>query len=319
MSQNKLYLGIDTSAYKTSIAIIDDVGKVVCDLRKLLDVKKGSRGLRQQEAVFQHLNNLPDLFEKAREIIDYSNIINVVASTRPRNVEGSYMPVFNVSKVQAQIISSLLDVPIINCSHQDGHIGAALLGCNKLAVKDFLLFHISGGTTELLNVHRVKPFEFKVKVIGGTKDISCGQLIDRIGVKMGLEFPSGIELEKLAMDGVIIPEKLPQNIDKTWINYSGAETYFYKLIDKSYKASNIARSVLYVVAKTLSSSVLNAIKDNSGIKSIIFAGGVASNIYIRDLIKEDLSDKLEVYFPDIKYCSDNAVGNAYLGYMRDLY
>ncbi|WDV47937.1 hypothetical protein PV797_09640 [Clostridiaceae bacterium M8S5] len=308
------YLGIDTSAYRTSIALIDDEGSVVCDNRILLDVKKGERGLRQQEAVFKHVNNLPCLFKKISDDIDLTKIRNVVASNSPRKVEGSYMPVFNAGKAQGEIISRTLGIPIYYCSHQEGHIAAALYGCDKLNIRKFLVYHISGGTTELLRVHRTLPYEYSIDIVGGTKDISCGQLVDRTGVKMGLNFPSGIELENLAIKGKLLP-RLPVNVSSTWINYSGAETHLTKAIKDGEDYRDVAKSTLYIVASTLSKSVLNYIK-NQKMNDIVFAGGVSANAYIRMLLSDNLYNSINIYYPIKSYCSDNAIGNAYIGYMR---
>lgn len=311
-----MFLGIDTSAYKTSVAVVDSDGKLVCDYRKLLVVKKGSRGLRQQEAVFQHVNNLPVLFECVSKEINPSVIKSIVSSTRPRNIEGSYMPVFNVSKNQGIILSSMLNTRWYDCSHQEGHLASAILGINELKNNDFLFYHISGGTTELLKVHRENGYVFDIEIIGGTKDISCGQLIDRIGVKMDLEFPSGEHVETLSKNGQVIKGKLPVNVKDTWVNYSGAETFLFKLLDGDISKGDVAKSVLHIVAMSLSKTIANGAKKHK-LKDVIISGGVASNRYIRSIIIDEIGENLNIHFPPIEYCSDSAIGNAYIGYLRD--
>ena len=120
MKRERYILGIDTSNYKTSIALTDEMG-IVCDLRRFLTVKQGTRGLRQSEALFQHVKNLPELFGEMRG--GYGDSIAAVSySERPRPVEGSYMPCFLAGKSFAESLASVLGVPALGYSHQEGHI-----------------------------------------------------------------------------------------------------------------------------------------------------------------------------------------------------
>lgn len=308
------YMGIDTSAYTTSIAVIDNYNNLIYDGRIPLVVKKGKRGLRQQEAVFQHINNIPYLINDLSNKLDISKISTVSASVKPRNMEDSYMPVFKVAQGQAFSISKLLNIEYKEFSHQNGHIGAGIMSCGKKLSKQFLAIHISGGTTELLIVEE-NDIDFNPTIIGGTKDISAGQLIDRIGVKLGLGFPCGKELDALAKNVSEARIKPPINTEKTWINYSGAETFFYKLIQsKIYGNNEISKGVIDCIANSLANVVNFAIKMYD-IKDVLFIGGVSASV----TLKEILSDKLNkigltnVLFPSAKYCTDNAVGIAYLG------
>src|SRR5699024_4177956 len=148
--------------------------------RKVLKVESRKKGLRQQDAVFQHLNNIPDIIGDLTENIDVEKLDTVSVSAKPRNAKNSYMPVFVVGKGQAYIIAKMLNLHYKEFSHQEGHIGAAMMS-NDLIYKDkFLAFHLSGGTTEVLLVNN-KEKNFKIDIIGGSLDISVGQLIDRIG------------------------------------------------------------------------------------------------------------------------------------------
>ncbi|NLJ79198.1 MAG: peptidase M22, partial [Tissierellia bacterium] len=124
---DRYYIGIDTSAYTTSLAIIDDRDTIIADLRIGLTVGEGKRGLRQQEAIFQHMKNLPILVENMVEEVDVSEIEVVSCSSRPRTIKGSYMPVFMVGSGQALVLSKILGCKYEEFSHQEGHIGAGML------------------------------------------------------------------------------------------------------------------------------------------------------------------------------------------------
>ena len=186
-------LGIDTSAYTTSIALINEENnEILADERKILEVKQGQKGLRQQEAVFQHLKNLPELYAKITH--DISKINTVSVSSRPRNEEDSYMPVFIVGRNFGKVISHTLNSELFEYSHQENHISSSLID-NYKNVDEFLAFHISGGTTEFVSaIKSIKGFE--TKIVGQTKDITFGQLIDRIGIMMDFPFPCGKYMEE---------------------------------------------------------------------------------------------------------------------------
>ena len=145
------YIGIDTSNYTTSVAAFDGRGGI--DYARLLPVKQGELGLRQSDAVFAHIKSLPEL--SGRLFSDLSGAIAAVGvSTRPRAVEGSYMPCFMVGYSHAKMLSDALGVPLVEVSHQQGHVAASLWSAGRLDLMErpHLAWHLSGGTTELLLV-----------------------------------------------------------------------------------------------------------------------------------------------------------------------
>ena len=192
-------LGLDTSNYTTSAAVFD--GEEGRNQGRLLEVRPGELGLRQSDALFQHVKHLPEVVEALLGEEGLGTVQAVGASTRPRAVEGSYMPCFLAGASQGQVLSQVLGVPFYAFSHQQGHLAAAAWSAGRLDLLDrpFLAWHLSGGTTELL---RVEPEEdgvaVRAEILGGTSDISAGQLIDRTGVLLGLPFPAGKEVEKLS-------------------------------------------------------------------------------------------------------------------------
>ena len=217
-------LGIDTSNYTTSAAIVTESGKVLADERMLLSVKPGEKGLRQQEALFQHVTRLGDIIENAYKRLDEKGIsrdtVSVVAvSERPRPVEGSYMPCFLAGIEAAQAAASARGIPLYKFSHQEGHI-AAIADEN---LEEFLSYHLSGGTCELLKVAKIGA-GYDIEIIGATRDISFGQLLDRIGVRMGYDFPAGGTLDELAGKGTSSKLMKPIKLDGLSFNVSGLET-----------------------------------------------------------------------------------------------
>ena len=201
MIERKIILGIDTSNYTTSVALMYEDGELIANIKRPLPVSEGERGLRQSEAVFAHVKNMPSAMEEVRECLGGKSPSAVGVSARPRNVDGSYMPCFLSGVAVAEGIASSLGVPLYRFSHQCGHVMAALYSSSseELMKDEFAAFHVSGGTTELLIVKGGES-GFDARLVGGTKDLNAGQIIDRIGVFLGMPFPAGPHLERAALE-----------------------------------------------------------------------------------------------------------------------
>ena len=185
-------LGIDTSNYATSLAVFDTAAEeVVCDRKRFLPVKPGELGLRQSDAVFHHTAALPELLRELDAEFPLHRVDAVGVSEKPRPVEGSYMPCFLTGLAVAQGLALARGVPLVRTTHQQGHIAASLLSAAgaSLFARRVLVFHISGGTTELLLCSGTSV----VCRVGGSTDLYAGQAVDRIGVKLGFAFPAGAE------------------------------------------------------------------------------------------------------------------------------
>ncbi len=304
-------LGIDTSCYTTSVAIVDFKRNLIVDKRIKLEVLANQIGLRQSEAFFQHVKNLPIIFDGISKVIKESQIKKITYSSAPRNVEGSYMPVFMAGSSFGKSLASILNIPREEYSHQEGHIEAAKWSAKVNPQNGLITVHISGGTTEILETKKTKS-GYKTKLIGGTLDISAGQLIDRIGVSMGLGFPAGKELEELSKGGNINSIKLPISVKNTYINFSGAETYIKRILN-DMKYEDIAIALLQYVYKSLVQAIYNSCKETK-LNNVLLVGGVASNQLIRDNLYMDLKKKgIDIFFGSIECCTDNAIGTALLG------
>jgi N6-L-threonylcarbamoyladenine synthase len=307
----KYILGIDTSAYTTSIAAVDSVsGEIVLNERKILLVPEGMKGLRQQEAVFQHMKNFTELYEKIN--FSLSDLETVSVSSRPRNVEGSYMPVFTVGQNYGRIISRTLGCSYVEYSHQENHIGASLINDYKVISDKILTIHISGGTTEFLRVKKSQK-GYDAIIVGGTRDITFGQLIDRIGTYMGLPFPCGIHMEKLTEKSEDIEKiKFPPIREGAFINLSGMENYYMNLLDnKLFTNESIAYSLFEYTAKCIV-SIIQKLRTDCDFNTVLITGGVAANSIIRSIICKNFESEFNIMFPSKFNSSDNAVGTAYL-------
>ena len=312
MPENELFLGIDTSNYTTSAALCHKDGRVILNLKKLLPVKEGERGLRQSDALFAHTKNLPWIMDKLGEFLKNeevdAKITAVGVSATPRSVEGSYMPCFLSGVAASESICAVLGCNKYSFSHQDGHIMAALYSAGKTELLDgkepFAAFHVSGGTTELL---LVTPCDngMKVELIGGTQDMNAGQAIDRTGVMMGLRFPCGREMESLSVG---VPcQKCRISVNGLECNLSGLENLAAKKYAETGDRAVTSAFCFDFIADTLYRLTENLREQYHDIP-VIFAGGVMSN----KRIAKRLSSLGNVYFSEPEFSADNAAGIALL-------
>ena len=297
-----IVLGFDTSNYTTSIAAYDGGRGHNCS--RLLDVRPGELGLRQSDALFSHMKRLPALAAQLMdEIGACDDVVALGVSTRPRAVEGSYMPCFLAGESQARVLASVLNVPVYSFSHQQGHIAAACWGAERMDLlkTPHLAWHLSGGTTELL---LVEP-ELRAACIGGTTDLSAGQLIDRTGQMLGLDFPAGKAIDRLSA-GSDSADLFRVRVDGAQFSLSGVQNklreYFEKTGDPAATARYCLRSIIHAVRK----ATKQALDEHPGLP-VVFSGGVASN----SMLREAFSGFDAVFCPPA-YSTDNAMGIAVL-------
>ena len=297
-------LGFDTSNYTTSAAVFD--GQEGENRGKLLTVAEGSLGLRQSEALFQHTKRLHLMVEQLRSEGLIGQIQAVGASTQPREVEGSYMPCFLVGEGQGRSLAAALGVPFFPCSHQQGHIAAAAWSAGRADLMDrpHLAWHLSGGTTELLYV-RPMGHTVQAEVIGGTQDISAGQLVDRVGVALGLDFPAGRALDQLSQQSEAT-DCFPVKTQQGQFSLSGMENKIKGMMERGTPPQDVARYTFETLARVLSRTTAWA-KETYGNLPVLCSGGVASNT----LIRTQLVGEGAVFAPP-KYSTDNALGVAIL-------
>lgn len=302
----KAFLGIDTSNYTTSCALYFPQSGEMISEKMLLPVKKGERGIRQSDAVFHHTKQLnivmKKLFCKPFEIeaVGYSAV--------PRLAEGSYMPCFLAGENTALNISYVMGKPAYGSSHQCGHVLAGLYSCGRLDLlkgdKPFLAFHVSGGTTDLLLCRTDRDKALDIVRIGGSNDLKAGQAVDRIGVKMGLDFPAGKYLEQLALLSRRKFDVRP-SVRGLECSLSGVENKCLKMLEDNESRVDIALFCLEYIYSSLRAVTEKALKEYGSLP-VIFVGGVMSN----SIIREKMERKFECFFAEPKFSSDNAAGAA---------
>lgn len=302
-----MYLGFDTSNYTTSVAVYDSVE--IKQAKKVLCVKSGEKGLRQSDAVFQHTVNMPSLLNS----LEINNISAVGVSTRPRNIEGSYMPCFLVGANTANAVSKAAGVPMYETSHQVGHILASLYCVNRLDLinEQFIAFHLSGGTTEAL---LVKPDESEIisaEIIAQSLDLKAGQAVDRTGVMLGLDFPCGKQLDLLSRE-CEQNFKIKPSMKGLDCSLSGVENKARTMLENGASKQETAKFTLTYISQTIC-EMLRRIKREYGELPVVFSGGVASN----SLLRQYVNNEFNAYFAQSEFSLDNAAGCAVYAYLKE--
>ncbi len=273
--------------------------------KRFLPVEPGSIGIRQQQALFEHIKNLTDIFSNFKK----EDIGAVGVSVKPRDEESSYMPCFLVGKMVANSIAGILGVPVVELSHQTGHLTSVLFDINKeeLFNQDLLMLHVSGGTTDIMLSKGGKV----AKTIGSSLDLFAGQAVDRLGVKLGFPFPAGEYVSELAekCNETINPKVTVKGFN---CNLSGLENQCNKLLEEGYRDEYVCKYCLTFIAKTLIVMIKRAQKE-FGDLPLVLAGGVMSSKIIKTIIKKELPDAM---FARPSLSSDNAIGVAVSAYRK---
>ena len=324
MNSSSCVLAIDTSCYTTSLALMDEAGQLLVDARKLLAVPSGQRGLRQSEAVWQHVSTLPQLAASLSEALADRKLEAISFSDQPRPVAQSYLPVFRVGAAWAHSGAALVSARLLPSTHQEGHVWAGVWSSKLRSRLESVLaqgqsfttlaVHLSGGTSEVVQVEVAGGDSgLKIQELGATTDLHAGQFVDRVGVALGLPFPAGAALEELAREAADPVPNLPHSVQNLSVSFSGPTSAAMRLISQGASPAGIAHATFKSIADTLVKWVANA-SQASGIDQCLFVGGVASNGLIRRWVTDDLEAKgIACHFCDPKYSTDNAVGLAYYG------
>ena len=370
MSQ-RVYLGIDTSCYTTSVAIMDEAGALLGEARQILSVRPGRCGLQQSEMVFQHTRNLPRLMEEAvGQVIgcvttgagSVANGVSVAdeASTAgasglaglavagyelaaigvsgyPRPLEGSYMPAFLAGLSVARSVAAVTGAQVEVISHQENHLEAGLWSAGGPDVDRFLLLHASGGTTDVLLAERQQNGRYRITEVGGSMDLHAGQFVDRIGVALGLQFPTGPALEALAEKalartaevsasvseqsvasvseagaGAAPMVELPVSVRKLQVSLSGPCTAALRKLEAGAEPAALALGVEHALAETFARVLRNGAQEYR-VRDVLLVGGVGSNNYIRQHVERKLAKlryPVRLWVPEGRYSCDNATGCA---------
>ncbi|MBR6102770.1 MAG: peptidase M22 [Ruminococcus sp.] len=298
-------LGIDTSNYTTSCALLDTDTMEVIQSKKLLPVKAGEKGIRQSDAVFHHTKQLPEMMSA---VYDGSGLGGIGVSVKPRLVEGSYMPCFLVGESAADMLGTVCGIEPDKTSHQVGHILAALYSCCMLSLaakaEEFIAFHISGGTTDMLLCKGGGENVVEITEIGHSLDLKAGQAVDRAGVMLGLSFPCGKELEALAAnsDKQFKVRPVIKGMD---CSLSGIENKCKAMLSEGSPREDIAKYCITAICEAVRAMTAAAL-EQYGDLPVIYAGGVMSNRFIADRLSKEFGG----HFAAPEFSCDNAVGCA---------
>lgn len=252
------------------------------------------------------MKRLPELARALFAEYPGAEITAIGASTRPRAVEGSYMPCFLAGQSTAETMAAALGVPFHAVSHQQGHVAAALWSAGRMELMDtpHLAWHLSGGTTELLLI-TPEGKNVRAEKLGGTSDISAGQLIDRTGKLLGLQFPAGKALDALSRESDA-KEDFRVKVNGLTFSFSGLQNKVEGYHAAGHSAAETARYALRSVIGCILRTTEAARKAYPGLP-VVFSGGVASNAMLREACAGT-----DAVFAQPQFSTDNAMGVAIL-------
>lgn len=309
-------LGIDTSNYTASLAVIHaENGEVLSDARELVQLSAGRKGLRQSDALFFHVSNLPDVLSKMTLSLPYGAIEwkGIGVSVRPRPFSSSYMPVFKAGELLAYSFASMGRIPVVRTSHQEGHLAAAVRATQIETDKSFFAVHLSGGTSDVLLAKSTR-FGYAITMLGEGADLHAGQFVDRVGVHLGLPFPAGQSLERLAATADEESSfRLPSRSLGSSLSFSGSCSAAIRALESGVPAASVALAVQSSIAAAVIKAIVYASENHPGVNTLVIAGGVASNQWIKNRVIKRLRivlPRLDVHFAEPKYARDNAIGVA---------
>lgn len=311
-----LTLGIESSCDETAIAVVQNGNKVLSSIvATQIETHKIYGGVIPEIAAREHLRNIYPLFQKA---LDKSAIstkhLELIAVTQGPGLIGALL----IGVSFAKALGYALNIPVQPVDHVHSHIHGALLGCQTEVTFPALSLVVSGGHTNLYYMSHLTDFQ----LLASTMDDACGECFDKVAKMLGLDYPGGPQIEKMAREGDPSRIKMPKIMaDHTasGFSYSGLKTHMYYLLQKEANLSDQRKKDICAAFQDEAfHQILRKLKIflpvyKNEIKSVIIAGGVAANKRFRELISTAICD-IPVFFPDLTYCSDNAAMVAALGW-----
>ena len=308
-------LGIETSCDETAVAVYDSEQGIIGEsVFSQIDLHAEYGGVVPELASRDHCNKIIKVFKDATNGIDL-NSIDQIAYTAGPGLLGALL----IGESFAKGLSYSLDIPLIPVNHLEGHLVSPSMEFEEIEIP-YICLLVSGGHTMIVDVKAFGDYE----IIGQSVDDAVGEAFDKVGKLLELPYPGGPHIERIALDGDPASYKFPRPMlhsDDLNLSFSGLKTsvlYKVKEIDQMHNSikSNIAASFQAAVIEVLVKKITKTI-ESTGRKEIIIAGGVAANKKLRSSMKE-LEDALDikVFYPDLKYCGDNAAMIAYLGSLR---
>lgn len=306
-------LGIESSCDETSVAIVKNGREVLTNIiNTQIEIHKQFGGVVPEIASRKHIDNISNVTKQALKEANMSfEDIDIVACTYGPGLVGALL----VGVGYAKALSFALNKPLIGVNHIEGHISANYITFKELE-PPFLCLVISGGHTHLIYIEDYTKF----KILGKTRDDAIGEAYDKVARVIGLEYPGGPKIDKLAKGGqanIKLPETYFDNLD---FSFSGIKT---AVLNLNHKEPNINKADLCASFEKATTDMLinntkRAIREMK-VDKVALAGGVSANSYIRERFKilgKELG--IDIYYPELKLCTDNAAMIASAGYYNFL-
>ncbi len=308
-----IILGIESSCDETSVAIVKNGREVLSNvINTQISIHELYGGVVPEIASRNHVENIsPVMKEALKEANIEIDDVDGIACTYGPGLVGALL----VGVSYAKALSYAANKPLIGVNHIQGHIAANYITYKELK-PPFLTLLISGGNTQLVLVKDYTEFE----ILGKTRDDAVGEAFDKIARVIGLGYPGGPKMDKLAQEGtpnIVLPKV---HIDGLDFSFSGLKTAIINLHHKTpdINKADLAASFEKDVAEILLENTKKAVKETN-INKIALAGGVSANSYIRKAFKElEEKENIEIYYPELKLCTDNAAMIASAGYYNYL-
>ena len=308
-----IILGIESSCDETSVAVVKNGREVLSNvINTQISIHELYGGVVPEIASRNHVENIsPVMKEALKEANIKIDDVDGIACTYGPGLVGALL----VGVYYAKALSYAANKPLIGVNHIQGHIAANYITYKELK-PPFLTLLISGGNTQLVLVKDYTEFE----ILGKTRDDAVGEAFDKIARVIGLGYPGGPKMDKLAQEGtpnIVLPKV---HIDGLDFSFSGLKTAIINLHHKTpdINKADLAASFEKDVAEILLENTKKAVKETN-INKIALAGGVSANSYIRKAFKElEEKENIKVYYPELKLCTDNAAMIASAGYYNFL-
>ena len=308
-------LGIETSCDETAIAVFDSEQGIIGEsVYSQIKMHAEYGGVVPELASRDHCVKIVQVLEDALGGIDLSTIDQVAYTSGP-GLLGALL----IGESFAQGLATALDVPLIPINHLEGHLMSPIMEFPEITVP-YVSLLVSGGHSMIVDVKDRGEYE----ILGQSQDDAVGEAFDKVGKLLGLPYPGGPHIETLAVNGNPKAFDFPRPMmhsDNLDLSFSGLKTsVLYKVRDiedlNDQVKADIAASFQQAVIDVLTKKIKKAI-ELTGRGDVIIAGGVAANKALRSAIKElENSLGIKVYYPDLKYCGDNAAMIAFVGSLR---
>lgn len=309
MKKDILTLGIESSCDETSVSVVKNGRKILSNIIDTqIPIHEKYGGVVPEIASRNHIEAISRVTKKALEEANVKfEDIDAITPTYGPGLVGALL----VGLSYAKALSFAINKPLVGVNHIQGHIAANYITYSELK-PPFLCVMTSGGNTQLIHVKNYTEFE----VLGKTRDDAIGEAFDKVARVVGLGYPGGPKVDRLAKDGNPDAIELPKtHFDNLDFSFSGIKTAVINLHHKNpdINKADLCASFEKTVTEILVENAEKALKQ-TGLKTVALAGGVSANCYIREAFMKFKEHGVNVYMPDLKLCTDNAAMIASAGY-----